>query len=58
MSFYNVARSLTIVCNVIFTYLFLGTGTSVPTLACLGVVIIGFFVGADGGTLHWDACLL
>jgi GDP-fucose transporter C1 len=48
VSFYNVARSLTIVMNVIFTYVFLGVGTSVSTLGCLGVVIFGFFVGADG----------
>jgi len=48
VSFYNVARSLTIVCNVIFTYLFLGAGTSMATLGCLSLVILGFFVGADG----------
>jgi GDP-fucose transporter C1 len=48
VSFYNVARSLTIVMNVIFTYIFLGVGTSVSTLGCLTVVIFGFFIGADG----------
>jgi len=48
VSFYNVARSLTIVCNVIFTFIFLGQGTSTATLGCLAIVILGFFVGADG----------
>jgi len=48
VSFYNVARSLTIVMNVIFTYIILRVGTSVQTLGCLAVVIFGFFVGADG----------
>jgi GDP-fucose transporter C1 len=48
VSFYNVARSLTIVCNVIFTYAFLGQHTSMNTMICLCVVVLGFFVGADG----------
>ena len=48
VSFYNVARSLTIVFNVVFTNLLLGGTTSPLTLACLGVVIFGFFLGSGG----------
>lgn len=48
VSFYNVARSLTIVMNVIFSYFFLGQNTSVRTLLTLVVTIAGFFVGAEG----------
>lgn len=48
VSFYNVARSLTIVFNVIFTYLFLGKSTSFWTCSTLIIVIIGFYVGVDG----------
>lgn len=48
VSFYNVARSLTIVFNVIFTYFMLGTRTSAMTLGCLAIVVLGFFVGSEG----------
>lgn len=48
VSFYNVARSLTIVINVIFTYTLLGEKTSLRTCACLFLVIIGFVVGSEG----------
>jgi len=48
VSFYNVARSLTIVCNVIFSKILLGESTSNKTMLCLAVVIFGFFVGSDG----------
>lgn len=48
VSFYNVARSLTIVFNVIFTHLLLGSTTSPRTLGCLGIVIFGFFLGSGG----------
>jgi len=48
VSFYNVARSLTIVINVIFTYFMLGEKTSVRTLGCLVIVIFGFFIGSEG----------
>jgi len=47
-SFYNVARSLTIVFNVALTYLFLHESTSRTVLACLAVVVVGFFVGSSG----------
>ena len=48
VSFYNVARSLTIVFNVVFTYLLLGSTTSLATLGTLAVVILGFLVGTKG----------
>lgn len=48
VSFYNVARSLTIVFNVFFTRALLGAHTSGKTTACLGIVIIGFFLGSHG----------
>lgn len=48
VSFYNVARSLTIVFNVIFTFAMLGQRTSLATLACLAIVVFGFFVGSEG----------
>ena len=48
VSFYNVARSLSIVFNVIFTYLLLGRSTSYLTAITLLIVIIGFIVGVDG----------
>jgi len=48
VSFYNVARSLTIVFNVAFSQVLLGTTTSAKTMSCLVLVILGFFVGAQG----------
>jgi solute carrier family 35 (GDP-fucose transporter), member C1 len=48
VSFYNVARSLTIVFNVVFSYLILGTSVSFRTLLCLLVVFVGFWIGSDG----------
>ena len=46
VSFYNVARSLTIVFNVALTYAMLGETTSKRVLASLAVVISGFFLGS------------
>jgi solute carrier family 35 (GDP-fucose transporter), member C1 len=48
VSFYNVARSLSIVFNVVFTFLILGEKTSFLTTLTLATVVIGFFVGSDG----------
>lgn len=48
VSFYNVARSLTIVFNVFFSRVFLGIPTSFKTILCLGIVIIGFVLGSHG----------
>ncbi|ACI64290.1 GDP-L-fucose transporter, partial [Thalassiosira pseudonana CCMP1335] len=48
VSFYNVARSLTIVFNVFLSRVFLGIPTSFKTVLCLGVVILGFLMGTHG----------
>lgn len=47
VSFYNVARSLTMVFNVILTRLVLGGETSARTLMCMAVVCLGFYVGTE-----------
>lgn len=48
VSFYNVARSLTIVFNVVFSQILLGSTSSPKTLGCLAIVIGGFFMGSKG----------
>lgn len=48
VSFYNVARSLTIVFNVFLSRIFLGIPTSFKTIVCLGIVICGFLMGSHG----------
>ena len=48
VSFYNVARCLTLVFNVVFSFLFLQKTTSYNTLGTLFIIIIGFVVGIDG----------
>lgn len=48
VSFYNIARSLSIVFNVILTYFMLGVNTSISTCGTLLVVILGFYLGIDG----------
>jgi solute carrier family 35 (GDP-fucose transporter), member C1 len=48
VSFYNVARSLTIVFNVVFTAVMLGGHTSQKVMLSLAIVIFGFFIGSSG----------
>jgi|EP00979_Chaetoceros_neogracilis_P013827 GDP-fucose transporter C1 len=48
VSFYNVARSLTIVFNVIFSWILLGIPTSRKTVLCIVVVVFGFYIGVMG----------
>ena len=48
VSFYNVARSLTIVFNVALSQFILGSTISGRTGVCLIFVICGFFLGAKG----------
>lgn len=45
VSFYQVARSLTIVFNVIFDFVVLGQSTSPSAMACCLVVVSGFLLG-------------
>ena len=48
VSFYQVARSLTILCNIVLTYVVLGKTTSLLALVGCGVVIVGFLLGTVG----------
>ena len=48
VSFYNVARSLSLVFNVLFTYLVLGNVTSKATCATLVLICGGFYIGIEG----------
>jgi len=48
VSYYQVARSLTILFNIIFTYLILHTKTSVAAISACGVVFFGFVLGSYG----------
>lgn len=48
VSYYNVARSLTIVFNVMLSYMVLDQSTSYRVMGCLAVVVAGFFIGANG----------
>lgn len=45
VSFYQVARSLTIVFNVIFDFIVLGQVTSIPAMGCCALVVSGFALG-------------
>jgi len=58
VSFYNVGRSLTTVCNVILSYLFLGQSTSLKALLTCGVIICGFFLGVDQEDNSGDLSML
>lgn len=45
ISFYQVARSLTILFNVVFDFVILGQRTSFPAMLCCFLVVSGFLVG-------------
>lgn len=45
VSFYQIARSLTILFNVIFDFVVLGQKTSLPAMACCAAVVSGFALG-------------
>ncbi|BAM83398.1 probable GDP-fucose transporter [Cyanidioschyzon merolae strain 10D] len=47
VSFYQVARSLTVVFNVLLDFLILGQRTSLEAMVCLAVVIFGYVLGND-----------
>eukprot|EP01089_Gocevia_fonbrunei_P003040 TRINITY_DN1289_c0_g1_i1.p1 TRINITY_DN1289_c0_g1~~TRINITY_DN1289_c0_g1_i1.p1 ORF type:complete len:352 (+),score=51.57 TRINITY_DN1289_c0_g1_i1:107-1162(+) len=58
VSFYQVARSLTICFSIIFTYYFLNESTSWKELQPCGVVIIGFLMGVEGeANFAWGAVI-
>jgi GDP-fucose transporter C1 len=48
VSFYNVARSLTIVFNIFISWMALGIKSSAKTVTCLIIVIFGFYIGSQG----------
>jgi len=48
VSFYQVARSLTICFTIVFTYTILGKKTSLYSIEASGVVFIGFIIGSIG----------
>lgn len=53
ISFYQVARSLTIIFNVIFDFVVLGQRTSFPAMLCCALVVSGFMLG-NQQELRWS----
>lgn len=53
ISFYQVARSLTIVFNVVFDFIVLGQRTSLPAITCCLLVVSGFLLG-NQQELRWS----
>lgn len=47
VAFYTVSRSLTTVFNVLFTYVVLHQSTSMPAVACCGIIVAGFLLGVN-----------
>jgi len=47
VSFYYIGRSLTTVFNVLLTFFILGQRTSLPAVACCGLIVGGFYLGVD-----------
>jgi len=45
VSFYQIARSLTILCQIVLTYFMLGKTTSTTAIAGCGIVVLGFVIG-------------
>ncbi|KAG0308279.1 hypothetical protein BGZ98_008450 [Dissophora globulifera] len=58
ITFYQVARSLSIFFNILFTFTMLRQPTSAPAMLACGVVVLGFFVGSYGETnFSWAGLL-
>ncbi|KAF9109229.1 hypothetical protein BGX27_007852 [Mortierella sp. AM989] len=58
VTFYQVARSLSIFFNILFTYTMLRQGTSAGAMLSCAVVVLGFFVGSYGETnFSWPGLL-
>jgi len=45
VSFYQIARSLTILCQIVLTYFMLGKTTSMTAIAGCAIVVLGFVIG-------------
>lgn len=48
VTFYQIARSLTIVFNILLTYFVLGQSTSKPAVICCLVIVLGYVLGTHG----------
>jgi solute carrier family 35 (GDP-fucose transporter), member C1 len=48
VSFYQVARSWTIICNIVIGYLYFHTSTSRKSIMCCVVIVIGYIISVDG----------
>jgi len=48
VSFYHVARALTLMFNITFTYFILGKSTTKNALICCGMIVLGYYLGCDG----------
>ncbi|ORX86790.1 hypothetical protein K493DRAFT_268866 [Basidiobolus meristosporus CBS 931.73] len=48
VTFYQIARSLSIFFNIVFTYSLLGQRTSMPAMVGCAIVFVGFVVGSYG----------
>jgi len=48
VSFYQVARALTMVFNMTFTYMLLGKKTTRNCIICCLIIIVGYVMGCDG----------
>ncbi|CAH1766353.1 2189_t:CDS:2, partial [Entrophospora sp. SA101] len=58
VTFYQVARSLSIIFNIIFTYTLLGQKTSFAALISCGIVFIGFVIGSYGElNFSWEGII-
>lgn len=52
LSFYSVARSLTVVCSFTLDFVLLGQRTTLPAIGCCSIVVAGFLLG-NQRELRW-----
>jgi len=58
VSFYQVARALTVIFNVVFSWYILGTSTSRTALRACAVVVLGFLIGCFGEAyFKWEGII-
>ncbi|PKC62004.1 hypothetical protein RhiirA1_424297 [Rhizophagus irregularis] len=58
VTFYQVARSLSILFNIFFTYTLLGAKTSFNALVCCSIVFFGFVIGSYGEiNFSWEGII-
>ncbi|KAK4053736.1 hypothetical protein OIV83_001392 [Microbotryomycetes sp. JL201] len=56
-SFYQVARGLVLPFTVFFSWYYLGTRSSLPTLGAVGIVCVGFMLGVSAETMGKTSAL-